>query len=148
MKLNSSNGNSFQLKIVGYEFPDIKDDYDDSNWLMIQIDVTSSKNTWNATFPSLSTFEVEQLVNWLNSTDSIKDNPQGLGFIEPCLDFQFSTDPDGQQLLNVFCMNEMSPNRQQGNTSKIEFPVSEVNLSQAAKDLRLQLQKFPQRVFE
>jgi hypothetical protein len=58
MKLNSSNGNSFQLRIIGYEFPDIKDDYYDSNWLMIQIDVISSEITWRATFPSIITFEV------------------------------------------------------------------------------------------
>jgi hypothetical protein len=148
MKLNSSNGNSFQLKIVGYEFPDIKDDYYDSNWLMIQIDVTSNENTWRATFPALITFEVEELADWLSSIDSIKDDPGSRGFIEPCLDFQFSTRPDELQFLNVFCMNEMSPNGQPGNTSEIEFPVSEINLSQAAKDLRLELQKFPQRVFQ
>jgi hypothetical protein len=148
MKINSSNGNSFQLKIIGYEFPDIKDDYYDSSWLMIQIDVVSSQDTWSAIFSSLNTFEVEELVNWLSSIDSIKNDPGSRGFIEPCLDFQFSINADGQQFLNVFCMNEMSPNAEQGNTSKIEFTVSEINLTQAAKELRLELQKFPQRVFE
>jgi hypothetical protein len=148
MQLDSSNGNSFKLKIIGYEFPEIKDGYDDTNWLMIQIDVTSNQNTWISTFPALNTFEVEELANWLSSIDSTKDNPKGRGFIEPCLDFQFLTKSDGQQFLNVFCMNEMSPNGEPGNTSEIEFPVSEINLSQAAKDLRLELQKFPQRGFE
>ncbi|MBL8076992.1 MAG: hypothetical protein JNM55_03445 [Anaerolineales bacterium] len=147
MKLKSSNGSSFQLKIIGYEFPDIKDDYDDSNWLMIQIDVTSNENAWHANFPALTTFEVEELANWLSSIDSIKDDPGRRGFIELCLDFQFSTRTDGQQFLNVFCMNEMSPNGQPGNIFETKFPVSEINLSQAAKDLRLELQKFPQRVF-
>lgn len=148
MKLNSSNGNSFKLEIVGYEFPNIKDDYYDSNWLMIQIDVISSQGIWNATFPALLTFEVEQLVNWLNSSDSIKNNPQGCGFIEPCLDFQFTSKADGQLFLNIQFGNEMSPNWAPSNEFEIEFPVSDIDLSQAAKDLRLELENFPQRVFQ
>jgi hypothetical protein len=147
MKLNSSNANSFELKIIGYEFPEIKNDYYDSNWLMVQIDIVSSQGIWNATFPALLTFEVEQLANWLNSIDSIKDDPQGCALIEPYLDFQFTTKANGQQFLNVSLGMEMLPNWVTSNEFEIEFPVHEIDLPQIAKDLRLELERFPQRVF-
>ena len=52
MKLQSKNGNSFSLEIVGYQFPEITDCDYDSNWLVIQIAVTNPDGTWTARDPS------------------------------------------------------------------------------------------------
>jgi hypothetical protein len=151
MQLNSSTGVSFQLKILGYQFPNIIDHYWDSNWLFIQIDVVHPKGNWTAITPSLTTFEIKQLATWLETIHSKTNKLPFCSFVEPCLEFQVLKQ-NNLEVLIVYFELKMLPKRARSKgvglrSFGIKFPVSEIDLLQAAKELRIELEKFPQRVF-
>ena len=54
-----------EIEIVSYQFPHIRDDEYDSNWLNIKIKVKELQKPWEVTDPVLLTFEVKQLAEWL-----------------------------------------------------------------------------------
>jgi hypothetical protein len=59
-----SNG-TLRLTIEQYQFPALVEDDWDSNWLIVAGAVTIDSRKWNFKDPFLLTFEVEQLVDWL-----------------------------------------------------------------------------------
>jgi len=64
MILAGPNG-QLELAIRGYEFPHIKNDWWDSNWLTIRIRARDSRGeSWERTGPFLTTFEIEELATW------------------------------------------------------------------------------------
>jgi hypothetical protein len=152
MKFNSSNGIFFELKIEGYQFPEILDSYWASNWLYINIAVNHPKGNWTATDPSLTTFEVERLAKWLEDIHHETDQLSSYGFTEPYIEFEIIKNKNKQSELRVYLERIYLPDwgvsRGAGfRDFWIEFSLNELDLIQAAKDLRLELQNFPQRVF-
>ncbi|CAG0994973.1 hypothetical protein ANAEL_02530 [Anaerolineales bacterium] len=151
LQINSSTDTSFKLEILGYEFPNITDNYWDSNWLSIQIDVTYSKGNWTAVDSSLTTFEVEELATWLEAVHSKTNKLSSWSFVEPCLEFQIRKQ-NRVKVLMIYFELEMLPKWVESKgigfrSFGIEIPISEIDLLQVAKELRLELDKFPQRVF-
>ena len=67
MKLISTHGHAFELNIQGYQFPGITNDYWDSNWLLIEINVSHPRGSWVKVDPSMNTFEVARLADWMDS---------------------------------------------------------------------------------
>lgn len=65
MKLTGIQDTTFSLSIIGYQFPEIQEHTYDANWLLVAIDVTSPHGSWQATDPSLETFELAALAAWL-----------------------------------------------------------------------------------
>ncbi|NIR48477.1 hypothetical protein GWO43_08660, partial [candidate division KSB1 bacterium] len=88
-KLESSDGSSFKLTIVGYEFPELAEAEYDSNWLQVQVDVElPNGRSWSVTHPCLLTYEVAELADWLDSIQTRTYNKTEQDFIEPNLSFQ------------------------------------------------------------
>ncbi|MGZ4507424.1 MAG: WapI family immunity protein [Blastococcus sp.] len=71
MLLTSDDGASVELRIAGYECPDVDlpDDADpewDLNWLVVEgRGRTADGDTWSITEPILTTWEARQLAVWL-----------------------------------------------------------------------------------
>ncbi len=86
MLLRGTKNKSFELDIVDYQFPKIKEDYD-SNWLMISIKVKGLGESWKVTDPMLLTFEVAELSQWLEDLIDNKNSSKALDFMEPNLRF-------------------------------------------------------------
>ena len=65
MKMNfiSTDGIELKLKIIGYEFPEIKKGLD-SNWLYLNIKVFGKGQYLDKTDPSLQTTELNRLSRW------------------------------------------------------------------------------------
>ena len=82
-----NNKKSFELNIVGYQFPDIKNDEFDSNWLMTNIKVKGLNKPWEATDPMLLTFEVEKLVKWFEDILNNRENTIEIYFTEPNVNY-------------------------------------------------------------
>ena len=147
MKLQASNGNAFEMRIIGYQFPDITDCEYDSNWLIIEIDVIHPEGRWRGRDASMLTTEVTRLSRWLRTCDHSSEKPRSCGFIEPNLEFRFSDDRDA---LTVYFDLESRPDwimdkeHFEGDVF-IEFPRAELDLKTAADELDDELRKFPIR---
>ena len=83
----TNNNKSFELDVVSYQFPYIKNDEYDSNWLNIKIKVKGLQKPWEVTDPMLLTFEVKQLAEWLEYLVENKKHAPELEFLEPNLKF-------------------------------------------------------------
>ena len=151
MHLTDSSDSSFELKIAAYQYPNIHNDYYDSNWLMIQVDVKHPQGSWRASDPCLLTFEVEQLAQWLEEVKSNSNKISHCSFIEPCLEFRIVENNKGTNVLRVYFELKTRPPwayaRAAGQEDLwVEFALGEIDLFKAIQELRAQLQQYPQRV--
>jgi hypothetical protein len=148
MKLTNLDGSFFSLDIVGYQFPDHQDDYWDSNWLMMQIQVQFSEHFWSVKDPCLTTFEIQKLIEWLHQlSNNVTDN-DSLGFTEPYVQFEWTIDHNRARSLRV---NYRQPPKRGihswEDTISIDFLSSQIPFAEIIEDLQNQLAKFPQRAF-
>ena len=60
MQLYDANGYALKLTLVGYQFPEMTREPYDSNWLIIEVDVTTPHRSWRASDACLLTYEDEQ----------------------------------------------------------------------------------------
>ncbi len=67
MLLKDSEGSEFELIVIGYGFPQIINDYYDSNSMNIRIRVRNSRGPWDRTGHFLNAFELRQLAIWLDA---------------------------------------------------------------------------------
>src|SRR5262245_19383081 len=136
---------ALQLQIVSYQFPgETTADYD-SNWLIIEGTVQHPRGKWRFRDPSLLTYEVRQLVNWLDAVAAGTEAEPECSFIEPNLCFKV-IGKNGARLLRVsFAIEARPPWAKLGEEEYIDFPLSKVDLIEAVASLRRQLLEFPQR---
>jgi len=145
MKLTGSK-TSFELKIVGYQFPDIHKGTYDSNWLVIKVNVIhATVGSWSFQDPCMLTFEVAELVDWLEkcSQNSI---PSNLIFFEPNIRFYLINKNTLRVYFYAEALPPLVPLESTGEQDfYCDFPISEAILVEASKQLREQLMKFPRR---
>lgn len=149
MKLNGSDGQMFELRIVGYQYPEMETEEYDSNWLQIEGKVTHPKGSWAFTEPCLLTYELAELANWMDSLTEKRLSAGILRFIEPNLSFEFR-EAHFPRTLRIYFDLEVRPRWARGESTGmediwVEFPVFDDVLHQAAYSLRCQLEKYPQR---
>ena len=87
-----ATGDSLDLRVVAYEFPDLVGEEYDSDWLVIEGSVTSGDRSWTFREPCLLVGEAEALGRWLTERDAA-----AIDFIEPLL--EFSIDGSGDDLV-------------------------------------------------
>jgi hypothetical protein len=113
--LRSPDGDYFEMEILGYEFPTIKNKTEDSNWLRVGISVDTMGRMWKAANPCLLTTELNCLVRWLRTVADKEPYPQELDFLEPCLSFCFKgpfeeqRSPDERVMLRIGFSHELRP---------------------------------------
>ena len=149
MKLSEDENTEFELKIIGYQFPDLENEPYDSDWLNITIRVKHPRGSWTATDPSLMTDEVQDLIDWLEAIADGQTVDSDAYFTEPNLQFQLP-DNDANKLRVYFDL-ECRPSWAKSTFKDddelwVEFSVTPEILRNTAKSLRLQLEKFPTRV--
>ena len=150
MKITNPAGDSFELNILGYEFPEIPDNPEDANWLLIEIRINSGESAWKAIHPCLTTDEVDQLATWLKN---IRKNilPESIcAFIEPNLEFQLVENEAGKQYLRIFFALEFQPAEESSDIAGMgdlwmDFDLDSLDPAALAHELRSELQKYPPR---
>jgi hypothetical protein len=149
MELNSSSGMDFKLEIEGYQFPDLETEIWDSNWLIIQINVSHPNGNWSATDACLLTYEIASLANWFEQISNGKNDKLELGFLEPALHFKLiESNGVANRALYVFFDMVLRPSWAKSLNYRdvwVKFPLAEINLMKASMQLREQLSQFPQR---
>jgi len=148
---NSDYSTSFSLEIVGYEFPNIIDKYYDSNWLMVKVGVTTEDKKWFAIDPCVLTFEVDELIDWFENVKNESIQYQKIVFIEPFLKFERLEGDCSQLILRIYLSLKGLPTRKRPFEPQkeivLEFDLNYLDEISIVNDLRIQLQKYPQRVF-
>lgn len=148
MKLRDSSGNEFRLVILRYQHPDLHEDQWDSNWLVVTGDVAASNGQrWRFSEPCVTTFELENLAEWLDGLAADGRAPSDFAFTEPNLKFAYTPWP--QRALQLTLSRESAPptatdvERQSGVT--LEFRLPEGEAAALAMQIRTALSDFPVR---
>jgi hypothetical protein len=149
MRFKNRNGDSFEIQILGYEFPGNNQDEWDSNWLQIKIFAVSQQVEWTASDPCLLTWEAEKLEKWLR-TAYAQEERAVLEFTEPYIAFALVSGPRGKAI-RVYLRAWLLPTRapepgKHMDAITMDFPLSELDLDQAVHSLKGQLAQFPRRV--
>jgi hypothetical protein len=147
MRLTSPSGETFTLQIVGYQFQDPRPDEYDANWLRIQIAAANARGRWTAVDPSLLTWEVIALADWLECLAAGITCSDDQEFIEPNLCFRVV---GADRILRVYFELESRPPWAPSNAAPeddlwLSFPIDAEMLLAAAGSLRDQLQRYPRR---
>ncbi|GAB3216280.1 hypothetical protein GCM10027586_07850 [Kineococcus gypseus] len=120
MQLASTDGATFELSPIGYQFDASGTPGDwDANWLIVRGQVrTASGRSWTFTDPSLTTWEAQELGRWLHSAaqgqieataQPHEDDGSLLTFTEPNLAFSVAAVLGTQTLLRVHLSLEALP---------------------------------------
>lgn len=151
MLLKGADGSEFELRVVGYQFPQEGDEVEDANWLQIRIRVTGQGGSWEATDPILQTREVARLAGWL---DDIADRRltrwPTVEFTEPNLSFKVRENFGASATLRVyFELESRPPWAAKGWVGErdvwLDLRVRPEDLRAAADSLRADLVRYPQR---
>jgi hypothetical protein len=149
--LRSRDLSEFELRVTGYQFPDIENDEFDANWLVVEGRVApEDERAWEFRDPTLLTWEVERLSNWLEGLASGQTAKDGEDFIEPNLRFEVVERDRNTITIRVYFELESRPPwffaRVAGMDDLwIDLRVDRDDLRAAAEDLRRDLTRFPPR---
>jgi hypothetical protein len=155
MRLCSSDGHSIELRIVGYEFSNLAntqfhgDLLGDANWLCIEGSVNHPRGAWTFRVPCLSN-ELVELADWLEAVARNDSHVEDYcTFMEPDLNFCVHHS-DVSTSLRVYLECAARPTWADVHVYGeddlwVEFPISEIPLSEAARSLRQQQALYPQR---
>jgi hypothetical protein len=148
MKLRTESGEAFELGVVGYEHADITEGLWESNWLVVSGMVRTGEDSWRFVHPSVTTFELAELADWLETVGTAAMQSTTCEFAEPNLRFSFSASP--RPVLRIRFAHESAPPRIKDTDAKVdgvvmEMPLAEVDAPAAAADLRKALADYPIR---
>lgn len=149
MSLKTPEGIELHMRATGYQFPQLEKEEYDSNWLQIQVTVKHPRGAWAKTDPSLLTFELKSLGDWLHQVSTGNYSKRDLYFTEPNLEFHIVPKTGPPERLSVVLSHENAPpfvqkaDRYEG--FPLEFPLSGIDLEAASRAVLIQVQAFPQR---
>ena len=142
-----SDQQSIKLHIMGYEIMVIEEEPFEANWLMVRIEVHSPDARWTVTEPCLTTYEIEDLANWLEAVQFDTAAETAITFQKPLLAFRLVKEPGAPAALRVYySLPELQIDRTGVQNGRLDFALPELNLAMAVADLRAQLKRFPPRV--
>src|SRR5262245_17587543 len=122
----------FELRIAGYQFPDDATSDYDSNWLVVEGSVRHPRGGWLFRDPSLLTYEVARLADWLEAVAAGAESQPWCGFIEPNLSFEVAGEGATRVLRVAFAVEALPPWANFGEHVSVEFPVTGLDLISAA----------------
>ncbi len=103
MKFKGIDNQTVELKITNYQFPDNQDGDWDGNWLNIYLKVDSKVGKWQTIDPSLTTWEVQKIIDWFDQLSADKEPEFRLmTFTEPNLSFELLNEPtENNKLIRI-----------------------------------------------
>lgn len=148
MVLKGLNNQTVELKITNYQFPESLDRDLDGNWLNIYLKVDSVQGKWQTVDPSLTTWEVQDLIDWFKdlSCDS-KPKWNNTEFIEPNISFHLLNDfkLSNKKIRIKFNLESRPNSAKDDNDYYVDFVVDNMELRRIASELTTELEKYPLR---
>jgi len=151
MVLRGRDLSTFELRVAGYQFSGVVGDVFDDNWLMVKTRAApADERPWESEDPSLLTWEVERLSNWLEALALGQAVEESEDFVEPNLRFEVVERGEDAITIRVCFELESRPpwffaDAAGMNDLWIDLRVDGDDLSAAADDLRRDLARFPPR---
>lgn len=148
MTFTGIDNQTVELKITNYQYPDINDGDWDGNWLNIYLNVKSKKGHWQTVDPSLTTWEVQSLIDWFDTlSQNARPEYVDMGFTEPNLSFELLTDFDSDK--KTFRIKFDLESRPQSATDDKEYFLDVIadnsELKRISTELKNELSKYPER---
>jgi len=100
MKLIGNHKTEFEMRVVGYQFPGLKQEPYDADWLNIEVNIKHPRSAWRKTEPCILTFELAHLADWLGWIVEGSPAHSEEGFMEPELHFEWFGEP--RNVLRVY----------------------------------------------
>lgn len=144
LRLADDRGNSFELAVLNYQFPGIREDEWDSNWLLVRMEGGGPRSSWTRVDSCLLTWELSDLADWLTALGSDQPVEPEIVFTEPTLQLSSTETEGGRMNLAVQVVLE-TPQRPQPEDVVLTVTVDKGQLSEAAKSLSQALEHFPVR---
>jgi hypothetical protein len=142
MKLTSTDGIELNLKILGYEFPEIKNGID-SNWLKLNLEIKGRGINLNETDPSLQASELEELTRWMMMLILGKlEVNQYWQPLEGNLTFEFGGKKENIYLIRIYTHENFSVGL---NCFSLDFLYTDRELALVVKSLRRYQKDYPVR---
>jgi hypothetical protein len=139
---------SFQLQVLGYQFPSATNEDWDAEWLLVAGRVECSRGRWKFDDPCLLASELKGLATWL------RDVPVGgpereISFMEPNLRFEHVETAAGDALL-IHLSQESAPpdatdDERYGSGYSLHIPFSSINFMEAASAVEKMYMQYPVR---
>lgn len=142
MKLTSTDGIELNLKILGYEFPEIENGID-SNWLKLNLEIKGRGINLNETDPSLQASELEELTRWMMRLILGKlEVNQYWQPLEGNLTFEFGGKKENIYLIRIYTHENFSVGL---NCFSLDFLYTDRELALVVKSLRRYQKDYPVR---
>lgn len=135
---------SLRISVESYQFPEIVDDEWDSNWLIVCGDAELGGKSWTFRDPCLTTFELEQLANWLDQVFVGEADNAYCDFTEPNLDFERLSELEVRIAFSLEALPPWCERDSDFGEITFNIPIND-HLPAAAKSLRALLARFPIR---
>jgi hypothetical protein len=146
MTLTGTNGSTFSVRIAGYQFPDINDDEDTSNWLNVEVSLEGFGQRWKSVSPSLMTWELEILADWFKDIFRGNNSFDDIGFIEPNLRFRLMKRDEDTLHIRTTLSLECKPSWwSDADQYTFDLSVDASQIKGAIENLKGQMRHFPQR---
>ncbi|MDQ0688527.1 hypothetical protein QFZ56_007490 [Streptomyces achromogenes] len=159
--LLSDHDSSVELRLLRYQFSEVRGDSYDDNWLVVGGAVTTPEGSWSFADPCLLTDEAREVSDWLRAVAAGKvavTGPDTEGwlspdtwFVEPVLAVSLADRSDSGTVIRVHLSLEAAPPWQQGDDRAdiyqyvVEVRVDTAALLHAADHWDLALASFPTR---
>lgn len=148
MIFSGVDSQAVELQITNYQFPDNLEGDWDSNWLNIYLKVDSKVGKWQTIDPSLTTWEVQEIIDWFDQLSADKEPEYRLiTFTEPNLSFELLNEPtDNNKLIRMNFDLECRPNSAIDDKEYfVDISADREELITIKKGLKDELNKYPER---
>lgn len=160
MRLTSEDGTVVDLRVTGYQFPDLMGPHDaaesafgDANWLLVSGRVRKANGRgWAFADPCLLVDEAQALAGWLRTAAAgrfpgyRRRDGSPLTFLEPSLRFALRARDGDRVVVRVGFAHECGPDpRRGGRPATVLLRMSSSRLAQAAGEWSEEIARFPRR---
>lgn len=148
MIFSGVDNRTIELKISNYQFPENQEGDWDGNWLNIYLKVESKVGKWQTIDPSLTTWEFNEIIEWLNKLYNNKEPEYRLiSFIEPNLSFELLNKPtDDKKLIRIkFDLESRPKSATDDKDYFVDILADNDELIKIINELKNELHKFPER---
>jgi len=148
MIFSGVDSQTVELIITNYQFPDNQEGDWDGNWLNIYLKVDSKVGKWQTIDPSLTTWEVQEIIDWFDQLSTDKEPEYRLmTFTEPNLSFELLNEPtDNNKLIRIKFDLECRPKSAIDDKEYfVDISADRDELITIKKGLNDELNKYPER---
>lgn len=148
MMFSRIDGQTVELNIINYQYPEYQGGDWDGIWLNIYLKVDSKVGKWQTIDPSLTTWEFKEIIDWFD-TLSLNEEPEFrlMRFTEPNLSFELLNEPTNEtKMIRIKFDLECRPNSAIDDKEYfVDISVDKDELIAIKKGLKDELINYPER---